>query len=107
VHSYRKQFILKGKTEIKYKFEEKLNKAKTKREYDLKFDQFLNFKEIKSKKNDIDVNTNAQLILDNYSEKYQLNQLYLKCSPIDFVHYSKNKLKKNIFQNTFVQKKSL
>ena len=99
VHSFRSNFILKGKEnlkmifeankEIKYKFSEKEN--------------LTNFNFI-SQTNDINLNINNTY--ERTSKKYNLNNLYLKCDPVNFINYSKNKLKNYLPKFYFSGKKS-
>jgi len=99
VHSFRSNFILKGKEnlkmifeankEIKYKFNEKEN--------------LTNFNFI-SQTNDINLNINNTY--ERTSKKYNLNNLYLKCDPVNFINYSKNKLKNYLPKFYFSGKKS-
>lgn len=100
VHSFRTNFILKGKDSIKFKLEQKnspKNKISTKKE---------NISNIiyQSKANDIDVNTNTNI--ERNSEKFRLNNLYLKCDPVNFINYSKNKLKNYLPKYYFSDKKA-
>ena len=76
VHSYRDQFIQKGKTHLKEMFTIKNMDSPNKL-----FDEIEN-NVYKSQANNIDVNTNFSS--ERTSEKYKLNNEYLSCDPLNY-----------------------
>jgi DNA repair ATPase RecN len=100
VHSFRSNFILKGKDSISSTLEAKnMPKGKifTEKE-NISLTSFF------SKKNNIDLQVNNKNVRN--SEKFQLNNLYLQCDPVNYINYSKNKLKHYLPKYYFSDKKA-
>lgn len=100
VHSLRSNFILKGKEDVVLTLE---SKELPKKNYLTENEHFTNTT-CYSKMNNID--TNVNLNKDRTSEKYKLNNLYLKCDPVNYINYSKNKLKNYLPKFYFSDKKA-
>lgn len=100
VHSLRSNFILKGKEDVVLTLE---SKELPKKNYLTENEHFTNTT-CYSKMNNIDLNVN--LNKDRTSEKYKLNNLYLKCDPVNYINYSKNKLKNYLPKFYFSDKKA-
>lgn len=99
VHSFRDNFILKGKEDVKMDFITSSNIYE-------KFPENVDFdnKICKSKDNEIDVKINTNYVRS--SEKYKLNNLYLQCEPVNFANYSKNQLKNYLPKYYFSDRKT-
>ena len=65
----------------------------------------INIENYPSKINDIDINVNNNY--ERTSEKFKLNNLYLKCDPVNYINYSKNKLKNYLPKFYFSDKKAI
>jgi hypothetical protein len=100
VHSLRSNFIMKGKEDIRLTLEAK---ELSQRNYLLENENFTNIT-CYSKQNNVDNNINTKY--ERTSEKYKLNNLYLKCDPVNYINYSKNKLKNYLPKFYFSDKKA-
>ena len=100
VHSLRSNFIMKGKEDIRLTLEAK---ELSQRNYLLENENFTNIT-CYSKPNNVDNNINTKY--ERTSEKYKLNNLYLKCDPVNYINYSKNKLKNYLPKFYFSDKKA-
>jgi hypothetical protein len=100
VHSLRSNFIMKGKEDIRLTLEPK---EISPRNLVSEKENFTNIT-CYSKQNNVDPNVNTKN--ERTSEKYKLNNLYLKCDPVNYINYSKNKLKNYLPKFYFSDKKA-
>jgi len=100
VHSHRTNFVLKGKEEEKTTYRTEENEKTTmtsEKENNL-------YATVKSMQNDI--NTKVNTNYERTSEKFQLNNAYLQCDPVEFLEYSKTTMRNYLPKYYLADKKS-